>query len=59
MTHEALTILQRIGIDPAQAEEGTVALAGAAGRELQNPRSGGGGTGLVLLAADRLAADRE
>jgi hypothetical protein len=27
MTHEALTILQMIGVDPAQAPEATVALA--------------------------------
>ena len=59
MTHEALTILQMIGIDPAQAEEGTVALAERLVASCKTLDQAAEELALVLLAADRLAVDRE
>ena len=53
MTHEALTILQMIGIDPAQASEATVALAERLVASCENLNQGAEELALVLLAVNR------
>ena len=53
MTHEALTILQMIGVDPAQAPEATVALAERLVARCENLNQAAEELALVLLAADR------
>ena len=59
MTNEALTILQMIGVDPAQAPEETVALTERLVASCETLDQAAKELALVLLAADRLAADRE
>jgi hypothetical protein len=59
MTNEALTILQMIGVDPAQAPEETVALAERLVGRCETLDQAAEELVLILLAADRLAADRE
>jgi hypothetical protein len=48
-----------IGVDPAQAPEATVALAERLVARCENLNQAAEELALVLLAADRLAADRE
>jgi hypothetical protein len=59
MTHEALAILRMIGIDPGQAPEATVALAERLVVSCETLEQSAETLALVLLAADRLAVDRE
>jgi hypothetical protein len=53
MTHEALTILQMIGVDPAQAPEATVALAERLVARCETLDQAAEELALVLLAAHR------
>ena len=59
MTHEALTILQMIGVDPNQASEATVALAERLVESCETLDQAAEQMALVLLAADRWAVDRD
>ena len=65
MTHEALTILQMIGVDPAQAPEATVALAERLVARCKTLDQAAKELALVLLATQifgkpaRMRADRE
>ena len=59
MTHEALTILRMIGVDPGQAPEATVALAERLVVGCETLDQAAETLALVLLAADRWAVDRD
>ena len=59
MTHEALTILQMIGVDPAQAPQATVALAERLVVSCETLDRAAETLALVLLAADRWAVDSD